>query len=56
MNEKSLLFDTPSACNETLYNYVENILDGCKTEQNVSESVSVSADLVPILGDPFSQH
>ena len=37
MNEDSLFFDTLSACHETLYNYVENILDRSKTDQTVSE-------------------
>ena len=37
MNENYLFFDTPSACPETLYNYVENILDLRKTDQKVSE-------------------
>ena len=49
MNENSLLFETTSACHETLYTYVENILDGCKMDQTVSEQVLV-------LADPFSQH
>ena len=33
-----------------------NIINGCKTDQNISEKVTVSADPAPVLADPFSQH
>ena len=34
-NNQEEFFDTPSACYETLYTYVENILNESKTDQNV---------------------
>ena len=37
MNEKFLFFDTSTACNKTLYTYVENILGGRKMDQKFSE-------------------
>ena len=33
MNDNSLLFHTTSVCHETMYNYVENILDERKMDQ-----------------------
>ena len=41
MFNKKEIFDTPPACNRTIYNYVENILDRNKTEQNVSLYVQI---------------
>ena len=37
MKEESLLFETLSACPDTMYNYVENVLNGWKTDQVISE-------------------
>ena len=56
MNEKYLFFDTMSACHETLYNQVENILDRHKMDKNISEYVPISANLFPVLALPFSQY
>ena len=39
MNKKSLFFDTPSACHETLYTYVEKILNGRKTDGEIPGNV-----------------
>ena len=37
MNDNYLFFDTPSACHENIFTYIENILDGLKIDINVSE-------------------
>ena len=37
MNEKFLFYDTLSACHETMYTYVENIIDVSKKDQKASD-------------------